>query len=106
MAKNSALNLAIDIVSDEVLREVFKSICKDVPEAKVQAEKYLLAKNPPKAPEVQSGSHNQDESSSKTKVIAPRYAVCQNCGEDFATNENSSTACQYHPGLEDPLGRP
>ncbi|KAJ6013543.1 hypothetical protein N7540_008134 [Penicillium herquei] len=94
---DSALNYVIDTVSNEVLRGVFKSICKDVPEANVQAAKYLLVEKTTKVPEVQSGSHNEDESSSKTKVIAPRYSVCQNCEEEFATDENSSTACRYHP---------
>ncbi|KAJ5633927.1 hypothetical protein N7528_001769 [Penicillium herquei] len=91
MVEISALDLAIKTVSDKVLREVFQSICKDVPEANAQAAKYLLAE---KTTKVQTG---EDEPSSKTKVIAPRYVFCQNCEEEFATDQNSSTACRYHP---------
>ncbi|KAJ5729097.1 uncharacterized protein N7483_003605 [Penicillium malachiteum] len=101
MIDNLPLLTAVDTVPEKVFREVFKSICKDVPEARMQADKHLLVE---KITSLQSEHCSSKDGSpsnadaSKIKYKVPRYMFCQNCSKDFATNENSSTACRYHPG--------
>ncbi|KAJ6013541.1 hypothetical protein N7540_008132 [Penicillium herquei] len=102
MIDNSPLFTAIDSAPEKVLRALCKSMCKDVPEARMQAEKQLLVEK------ITTLSDNDDESGSEKpsiskannsnmKSVVPRYAFCQNCEKDFETDKNSSTACRYHP---------
>ncbi|KAJ5727902.1 hypothetical protein N7493_005722 [Penicillium malachiteum] len=109
MIDNLPLFNAIDTASEKVLREVFKSICKEVPEARIEAVKQLLVENTTSDNDEESNSNNDSENpsisktnTSNTKMVVPRYAVCQNCEMDFETAKNSSTACRYHPQRSEP----
>ncbi|KAJ5717244.1 hypothetical protein N7488_002890, partial [Penicillium malachiteum] len=89
MIDNLLLSTAIDTAPSKALRKIFKSICKDVPEARMHADKHLLLEKN------NESASKTDASTIKPKV--PRYVVCQNCHKDFGTDGNSSTACRYHP---------
>ncbi|KAJ5727901.1 hypothetical protein N7493_005721 [Penicillium malachiteum] len=72
MIDSLLLSTAIDTAPEKALREILKSICKDVPEARMHADKHLLVE---KTTSFQSEKNNESASkadASKIKSKVPR----------------------------------
>lgn len=102
----SPLESAIYTVSEKTLREVFKSICASCPDAKHEAAKQLLVAETDVKKRKKNSSAAVPEPESKTpaetpkeKKQVPRYEFCDNCKDQFDVSTNTSTSCQYHPGM-------
>ncbi|KAF3398240.1 hypothetical protein F1880_005989 [Penicillium rolfsii] len=90
-AEADLLDHTIDALSEVKLRQVFKTVCKNSPEARKQAEKLLLA-----------SEYTQGDKGSSAKQLVPRFAFCENCEQEFDVTTNSSTSCRYHTMEDEP----
>ncbi|CAD0096148.1 unnamed protein product, partial [Aureobasidium vineae] len=94
------LTHAIDHTTLSRLQCVLKQICDSSPAAATLVEEQLLA--PPTAI-VDLTDDNTDSApiESNTGAKRQRYAMCENCKEEFDVTDNDEDSCQYHdvPGM-------
>ncbi|KAI4722705.1 hypothetical protein E4T48_00990 [Aureobasidium sp. EXF-10727] len=94
------LNHAIDHTTLSRLQSVLKQVCESLPAAAALVEEHLLA--PP--PTVIDLTDDSENAVSAPPVLIPgakrqRYAMCENCKQEFDVTENEKDSCQYHDDL-------
>ena len=128
------LQSAIDTAQPTRLRATLQAICNSSADAALIASGLLLVPqtkvSKPKRQEAsdedddnqdeedsdQSSNDSEDEdeteqgledtkaTSNNLKRLHPRYAMCQNCSEEFDVTDNGKTSCVYHEGRSN-IGR-
>ena len=110
----SKLNDAIGSVSKETLVSMVVEICRTNPSARefvidelfVTEDKVPQPGTPCTISTVSEGDDDSDNSgeavphleATGSKRQRTRYAVCENCKEEFDVTKNTRRSCSYHPG--------
>ncbi|KAI4818574.1 hypothetical protein E4T44_06545 [Aureobasidium sp. EXF-8845] len=90
-ASRTALNYAIDHTTLSRLQSLLKNVCDASFEARALVEAQLIA-------EPTTTMTRNQELATDTGVKRQRYAMCENCKEEFDTTNNTEDDCQYHDG--------
>jgi hypothetical protein len=48
--------------------------------------------------EAKNGTEYTEAASTNLKRLRPKYAICENCSEEFDVTDNGKKACSYHDG--------
>ncbi|KAK6001713.1 hypothetical protein QM012_002203 [Aureobasidium pullulans] len=104
------LNHAINHTTLSRLQSLLRRVCDASPAALALVERELLA--PPVLPmptstavidltttvDYETPSTIISTTQTETGVKRQRYAMCENCKEEFDVTENDNGSCQYHDG--------
>lgn len=96
------LNHAIEHTTLSRLQSLLKEVCDASPEARSLVEQELLV--PASTTTVIDLTDDDSETPTTTTTQTDtgakrqRYAMCENCKEEFDVTENDEDSCQYHDG--------
>lgn len=48
--------------------------------------------------DAENGTEVTEAASTKLKRLRPRYAICENCSEEFDVTDNKKKSCSFHDG--------
>lgn len=110
------IDSAIERASKELLESTIKAIYRDIPSAKDALIKKLFISEDHVPELTDSATHGTDKDDSDedskedskgtpaaqtttgSKRLRTRYAVCINCDKEYDVADNTSKSCLYHPG--------
>jgi hypothetical protein len=102
MASNELIFDVIDSARIDRLRSTLRSICSkfNASHALVCDELLKPAKPNRAAPEErENGSTNGASTKRKLdEYLGPRFAICEQCKQEFKVTENGPEECQWHEG--------
>ncbi|KAJ5618986.1 hypothetical protein N7510_002970, partial [Penicillium lagena] len=116
------IDSAVDCASKEVLTATIKAIYRDIPSAKDALIRKLFVPEDcvPGVPEsadsdTESSEDDSDEeregdstspptaqTTTGSKRLRTRYAICENCEKEFDVTSNTSKSCFYHFDISQP----
>jgi hypothetical protein len=95
LAKNHALQRAIDAASQSILATTLKEICDRNEAAKEIAREMLMPPHTQAVAATEMPSRGMRRRASSVEVID---RVCQHCDREFSHRVKVDRDCMYHPG--------
>jgi hypothetical protein len=97
--KNQALNTALDTVPANRLRATIKNLCLISDTVEEHISQLLLTPDEnvtPRSKRKHSAADENIEAGNSSKRMRGRYAVCDQCDNEFDVTQNHKRACRYH----------
>ncbi|KEQ97235.1 hypothetical protein AUEXF2481DRAFT_27499 [Aureobasidium subglaciale EXF-2481] len=93
---SAELDHAIDHTLLSRLQSLLKQVCDASPEARALVEEELLAAESTTVIDLTDDDDIPTQATNGVK--RSRYAICEQCKEEFDITENDDEACQHHTG--------
>jgi hypothetical protein len=92
-------NAAVPILERELLTEDFDSSELDSEESEDEDDEDEESAPPPKTSKKRVRAGSRSNASGRPAQKRKLYETCIQCGEEYKTLDNYSTACQWHEGM-------